>query len=308
MKKKKIIIFGGSGFIGKHLINELGNEYEYIVPSRDPIQVREKLPDNVEIIKLKRTDSKVLIPHFEQAFGIINLAGESVDGRWTKWKRRSIANSRIMIDRLIVNAFNASNNNIQFVIQGSAIGIYGYSRNKVELDEYSQKGRHGFLTRVGYKHERALHKLERKTRLIFIRTGLVLDKKEGALPKIADLYQRNLGGTIGSGKQWNSWIHIKDEVRAIQFLIQDETAQGAYNLTAPHPVQQKEFSKTLGKVLKKPSLFKKPAFLLRIMLGRMAKELLNKGLNIHPTRLLEGGFVFQFATLEKALKDIYRNK
>ena len=210
-----------------------------------------------------------------------------------------------MIDRLIVNAFNASDNKIQFVIQGSGIGIYGYSRRRVGLDEYSQKGRHGFLTRVSYKHERALHKLERKTRLIFIRTGLVLDKKEGALPKMADIYQRNLGGTMGSGKQWNSWIHIKDEVRAIKFLIESKTARGAYNLTAPNAVQQKEFSKTLGKVLRKPSFLKKPAFLLRIMLGKMAKELLIKGLNIHPTRLLEEGFVFHFDRLDNALKDIY---
>jgi len=306
--KNKIIIFGGSGFIGKHLISELGDEYDYIVPSRDPVQIKGKLPDNVEIIKLKLTDSKNLIPYFEQATGIINLAGENVGRRWTKKRKRAISSSRIMIDRLIANAFYASNNNIQFIIQASAIGIYGYSRKDVEIDEYSQRGKHGFLTRVSYKHERAMHKLEDKTRLVFIRTSFVLDNKEGGLPKMVSVFLRGLGGKVGSGKQWNSWIHIKDEVRAIKFLIESKTARGAYNLTSPNTVQQREFSKTLGKVLKKPSYLKKPAFLLKIMMGKRAKELLIKGLNIHPTRLLEEGFIFHFGRLDKALKDIYGKK
>jgi uncharacterized protein (TIGR01777 family) len=123
---------------------------------------------------------------------------------------------------------------------------------------------------------------------------------------MASAFQHNLGGTMGNGKQWNSWIHIKDEVRAIKFLIESETAQGAYNLTAPHAVKQKEFAKTLGKVLGKPSYFRKPAFLLRLMLGKMANELIINGLNIKPNRLIEEGFRFQFGKLEDALKDIYK--
>jgi uncharacterized protein (TIGR01777 family) len=303
---KKIIIFGGSGFIGRHLMNELGSEYKFIVPSRDPHRIKEKLPVNAEAIKLN--DIKNLILFFEQADGIVNLSGENVNGRWTRRKRRAISSSRLMIDRLILSAFNASNNNIKFIIQGSGIGIYGFSRENEEINEFNPRGRHGFLTRIGYKHERALHNLEEKTRVIFIRTGLVLDKEESALPKMAAPFFYNLGGTMGSGKQWNSWIHIKDEVRAIKFLMESETARGIYNLTAPLAVKQREFAKTLGNVLNRSSFFKKPAFLLSLMLGKMAKELVNKGLNIKPTRLIEEGFIFRFGTLKKALKDIYKKQ
>ena len=304
---KKIIIFGGSGFIGKHLINELGAEYECIVPSRNPHEIDGTLPANVQTVKLNLSDCKTLIPFFEQAVGIVNLAGENVGGRWTKKKKKAIESSRIKIDRNILNAFNASTHNIQFIIQGSGMGVYGFSRTKIEIDENSQTGKRGFLTRIGIKHEKALSRLQEKTRVVFIRTGLVLDGKEGALPKMANAFRYNLGGTMGSGKQWNSWIHIKDEVRAIKFLIDSKTAKGAYNLTAPNAMRQKEFSNTLGKVLNKPSFLKKPAILIQMLLGRMGKELLLRGLNIKPTRLLEEGFTFRFNTLEEALNNIYKN-
>jgi uncharacterized protein (TIGR01777 family) len=304
---RKIIIFGGSGFIGKHLIKELGNNYEYIIPTRNPREIEGKFPENCQVIKLDIIDYKSLIPFFDQADGIVNLAGENVSGKWTAKKKKAIEYSRINIDRLIVKVFLASNHNIHFIIQGSGMGVYGLSRNKIEIDESSQLGRHGFLTKVGKAHERALSSLENKTRVIHIRTGLVLDGNEGALPQMADAFHRNLGGTMGSGKQWNSWIHIKDEVRAIKFLIENESSRGAYNLTAPNAVRQKEFAKLLGKALNKPSYLKKPAFLLRLMLRGMANELLLKGLNIKPVRLLEEGFTFRFNTLEEALSDIYRN-
>lgn len=305
---RRIIIFGGSGFIGRHLIKELGDSYEFIIPSRNPNAVERRSTGNIKAIKLDFFDYKFLIPYFEQADGIVNLLGENVSGRWTRSKKRAIERSRLDADRLIVKTFTTSNQNIKFLIQGSGMGVYGFSRTKIEIDESSQLGRHGFLTKVGKNHEKAFALLEGKTRLIHIRTGLVLDREESALPQMANVFQHNLGGTMGSGKQWNSWIHIKDEVRAIKFLIENETSRGAYNLTAPNAVRQKDFSKLLGKVLNKPAYFKKPAFLLRLMLGQMADELLLKGLNIKPFRLLEEGFTFRFNTLEEALIDIYKTR
>jgi len=304
---KKIVIFGGSGFIGKHLINELGDKYEILIPSRNPSSIENQLPKNIQTFKLDFIDFKRLIPIFETAVGIVNLAGENVGGKWTANKKRVIENSRLDIDRLILKTFNAANHNIKFIIQGSGMGIYGFSRNTIVIDESSQLGMHGFLTKVGKEHERALSSLAEKTRLIHLRTGLVLDREKGALPQMADAFLRNLGGTMGSGKQWNSWIHIKDEVRAIKFLIENETSHGAYNLTAPNAVRQKEFAKLLGKALNKPSYLRKPAFLLRLLLREMADELLLKGLNIKPVRLLKEGFTFNFNTLEEALNDIYKN-
>ncbi len=306
---KKIIIFGGSGFIGKHLIKELGDGYEIVIPSRDPSKHKANMPENTSLIEFKPTGWKDLGPLFEEAGGIVNLAGEPVSGKWTERKKRDILFSRLNIDRIILKAFEVANHRIGFVIQGSGMGVYGFSRMNVEIDEESQLGRHGFLRRVGCEHEQALHPLEDKTRLVYIRTGLVLDGKEGALPLMVEAFKYKLGGTMGSGKQWISWIHIKDEVRAIRFLIENEKCRGPYNLTAPNAVRQKEFAKALGKALKSPAFMKTPSFLLRIMLGkRMANELLLKGLNIKPKRLTEQGFTFRFNKLEEALSDIYKTQ
>lgn len=303
---KKIIIFGGSGFIGRHLLNELGEGYEIALMSRNPANLSVNLPKAIRPHKIDFTRPKKLYPYFEQADGIINLAGESVDGRWTEAKKLEIENSRIKIDRVILNTFNDTKNNIKFIIQGSGMGVYGLSRNEFRIDETSKLGKHGFLTRIGLTHEKTLSPLQDKTRIVLLRTGLVLDKDEGALPKMAAAFKSGFGGQLGNGKQWNSWIHIKDEVRAIKFLIENEDARGAYNLTAPNPVKQKEFATILGSALNKPSFFKKPGFLLKMMMGEMADELLLKGLHVLPKRLLDEGFKFQFDTLEEALKDIYK--
>ncbi|MCF6169782.1 MAG: TIGR01777 family oxidoreductase [Bacteroidales bacterium] len=302
---KNIVIFGGSGFIGRHLMNELGKDYQFLVLSRDPAKLTVELPANAEAIKISFSNRNKLIPYFEQADGIVNLAGENVSGRWTEDKMREIEYSRMKIDRLILNTFEMARHNIRFVIQGSGMGVYGFSRNKMEIDEDAKLGRHGFLTKIGYAHEKSMRPLQDKTRLVYIRTGIVLDGKEGALPKMAKPFNFKLGGPLGSGKQWNSWIHIKDEVRAIRFLIENETSKGAYNLTAPNAVRQAEFAQLLGEALGKPSFLRKPSFLLRMMLGKMADELILRGLNIKPKRLLEEGFTFNFNTLEEALLDIY---
>ena len=288
-------------------MDELGKDYEFLIPSRDPTKLQVKLPPNAQTLKLSFSNRNKLVPFFEEAEGIVNLAGENVSGRWTQEKKREIESSRLKVDRLILNTFDIANHNIRFVIQGSGMGVYGFSRSEIEIDESSILGRHGFLTKVGKEHEKSLRPLQDKTRLIFLRTGLVLDEEEGALPQLAKAFKYNLGGSMGSGKQWNSWIHIKDEVQAIKFLIESKTSSGAYNLTAPNAVRQAEFANILGKNLNKSSFLKKPSFLLRMMLGEMADELILKGLNIKPKRLLEEGFTFRFNTLEEALNDIYQN-
>lgn len=300
-RKKRIVIFGGTGFIGKHLINELSGDYNIIVVSRS----RRELA-GVQTVRLRKNDYRALLPYFEDVYGVINLAGENVGRRWSKELKVKIRDSRIDIDTAIVQLFNACTNKPKFIFQGSNIGVYGLSRTQQIITEKDQKGKHGFLTRVANEHEKMFHQLEKHTRVVYLRTGIVLGTDGGALPKMAMPFKLFLGGKLGNGKQWNSWIHIRDEVRAIRFLIEAEDARGPYNLCAPQPVQQKVLAKTLGKIMNKPSFMTAPAFVLRLVLGEMADEMLLNGLNIIPQRLQHAGFIFEFESLEKALNDLIR--
>ncbi len=160
---------------------------------------------------------------------------------------------------------------------------------------------------MAISHEVTFHQLESLARVVYIRTGLVLDSDDGALPKITMPFKFFVGGRIGNGNQWSSWIHIEDEVRAIRFLIENKNSHGIYNLTAPNPVKQKKFASQIGVALKRPSYLPKPAFGLRMFMGAMADELLLNGLKVVPKRLLDDGFKFNFETIDEALSDIYDN-
>lgn len=303
---KKIIIFGGSGFIGQHLINQLMGDYEIVIFSRNPSKLPVEIAQQVEVEKIDLVNSEMLIPIFNDAYGIINLAGENVGSRWTVAKKRAIKYSRLDTDKLIVEAFKACSKKPAVVIQGSGMGVYGFKISDNAFTEDSPFGKKGFLTEVGIAHEQALESLKDKTRLIHLRTGLVLDGKGGALPQMAMPFRIFSGGHSGNGKHWVSWIHIQDEVRAIRFLLENTKTNGAYNLTAPNPVQNKYFAKILGKAMRRPSWFHIPAALLKMMMADMADELLLSGLKIIPKRLLDTGFEFQFEHIEKALNDIYQ--
>lgn len=302
---KNILIFGGSGFIGRHLIDELINNYNITVVSRNPSRLKNTFPIKVKLTNLSYNDPEKNILFFDEADAIINLAGENVGGRWTSVKKQAIKNSRLDTDKLIVNVFNLCTNKPSAIIQGSGMGVYGFEKSDNAFTEESPLGTTGFLTEVGIEHEKSLETLEGKTRLIFLRTGLVLDGKDGALPPMAMPFKFFGGGPVGNSRQWNSWIHVEDEVRAIRFLMENQNAKGPYNLTAPKPVKNKDFAKALGKALHRPSFFKVPASFLKLGMGEMADELLLSGLKIIPKRLLDDGFQFKFENLNDALKDIY---
>ncbi len=300
---RTIIIFGASGFIGKKLIQLLKSDFKIIAVSR-----RRKSGNSVEWVRMRRNEYHFLLPHFEAAEGIINLAGENVGSRWTEEKKAAIRESRLDIDATIVQAFKACTNKPKFLFQGSSMGVYGYSRTDKVIREKDPLGRHGFLTRVSQEHESLFQQLENQTRVIYLRTGLVLGNEGGAFPKLSTAFKYYVGGKLGNGKQWNSWIHIDDEIAAIRFLIDHKDASGAFNLTAPNPVQQKELARTMGKVLGKPSFIPAPAFMLRMLLGEMSREMLLSGLNIIPQRLLDEGFKFQYELVEEALKDLHEKQ
>jgi len=303
---KNILIFGGTGFIGRHLVNQIKDDYLLTILSRNPEKYTGTLPKEVRLEKIDYANPESLIHLFDEADAIINLAGENVGTRWTKKKIQSIKQSRLKADQVIVFAFGACSKKPETIIQGSGMGVYGFNPTDDSFSEESPLGSQGFLTDVGIAHEKAFHDLEQKTRVVYLRTGLVLDGKEGALPQMAMSFSLIAGGPMGSGNQWNSWIHIRDEVRAIRFLMENEKCRGPYNLTAPHPVQNRDFAKMLGKALHRPSFVSTPAFFLKLVMGAMANELLLKGLKILPKRLQEEGFRFQFEQLEDAFRDIYR--
>ena len=304
---KKVIIFGGSGFIGKHLVEELNNDYKIIVISRRKRSVAKQFKAKIAVERLRTRDLTKLSELLEDAKAVINLAGENVGGCWSKKKLDKIRKSRLDIDNIIVRAIRNTKKKPEVLIQGSAIGIYGLSRDNIDVTEKTALGQRGFLSKLTISHENTFKQLEKLMRVVYIRTGMVLDAKEGVLPKIATPFRWFIGGQIGSGNQWNSWIHIDDEVRAIRFLIEHKGCHGAYNLTAPNPVKQKQLAIEVGHTLKRPSYLPKPAFLLRFVFGKMANELLLNGLKILPEHLIEDGFKFNFEDINSALSDIYGN-
>ena len=304
---KHILIFGGTGFIGRHLFENLKDNYHITIPSRNPQKYQHLNGERIRIVQMDQHKVDAFIKFFDEADAVINLAGENVGSRWSVSKKQAIRSSRLDTDKFIVDAFNACKQKPTVVLQGSGMGVYGFEKSDDPYTEESPLGTKGFLTEVGISHEQMLKPLERKTRLIYLRTGLVLDGKEGALPPMAMPFKLYGGGPVGNGLQWNSWIHIKDEVMAIRYLLENKRCEGAYNLTAPHPVTNNEFAKTLGKVLQRPSFFRVPSLFLKLGMGEMADELLLSGLKIIPKRLIDDGFKFKFEHIHNALGEIYNN-
>ena len=301
---KKILLFGGSGFIGKHLIEELYSDYEITVLSRNPEKLPKELLEKVSSAQLDLNNFLTLVPLFETSDCIINLAGESVDGKWTEAKKTAILESRLSIDKIIIEAFEKAAKKPETIIQGSGVGYYGMAKIDDPVTVEYKSLSNSFLTDVALQHEAIFDEITLQTRVIFIRTGIVLDKNEGALPKMS-MPLSFFAGKIGDGKQWMPWIHIKDEVKAIRYLLEDTDCEGPYNLTSPNPVRQEDFVEALGEELDKRPFFPVPAFMLKAMLGEMADELLLNGMKVVPERLMKTGFRFQFETIEKALRNIY---
>ena len=305
---KTILIFGGSGFIGRHLVDELMEDYKIIILSRDPSKTSAFSHNNVTVEQYSPEDVKTLIPLFEKSTGIINLSGQNIGEKsWSKDFKDQILKSRIEIGSLIKNTFDRCENKPSFFIQSSAVHYYGVNPTDAEIKEDRPSTRDCFLTMVAVQAEENVRQLENQTRLIYARTGIVLDKVNGALSKMAMPIKMFVGGPLGNGKQWVSWIYINDIVRAFHFIIENENISRGVNLTAPHPVRQKDFAKAIGKAIHRPAFFPAPAIALRLILGKdRANDLLLSGLNVIPDKLLKAGFKFQFETIEEGLNEIYR--
>jgi uncharacterized protein len=281
---KKAAIFGGSGFIGSAVGEFLRKEgWEVLVFQR-------KSPDQPYFWDPAKgiLDKKGL----DDCPYLINLAGESIIGFWTEKKKRAIRESRVLATSLISKTLAGKD---RVLIQASATGIYG-DRGE-EIDESAARGK-GFLAEVceAWERETALMR-NSGGRVAILRFGVVLDKKGGALQKMLFPFRLGLGGRLGSGKQWMSWIALEDLVRAIYFLMNKKEAEGIYNVVAPNPVTNQEFTETLAEVMNRPHFMSVPAFVLKMVLPGMAEEVFLTSLRAMPKRLEEEGFKFEYPLL-----------
>ncbi len=303
----RVIVTGGTGFIGRPLSLRLVEKgFEVVCLTRNPQNAQKRWGDRIKFVGWDGKSPEGWLDFAEGASAIINLAGESIgSGRWNETKRQRILQSRMNAGKAVVDAVRSLKRKPEVVIQASAIGIYG-NRGSETLDESSGLG-DGFLAEIAKNWEDSTREIEALgVRRVVVRTGLVLGSTGGSLPRLLLPFRFFVGGALGSGKQWMSWIHLEDEIGSILFLLERKDLTGAYNLTAPHPLQNKLFSRELGKLLKRPAWFPVPALFLKLILGKMAEETILSSQRVLPVRLEEAGFKFVFSDLTGALTDILR--
>ncbi|MEO5740412.1 MAG: TIGR01777 family oxidoreductase, partial [Vicinamibacterales bacterium] len=237
------------------------------------------------------------------AAAVINLAGESIAAkRWSPAQKQKLRDSRLLATRSLTAAIRDAARPPAVFISGSAVGYYG-DRGGETITEASAPGT-DFLAGLAKDWETAANDVAQMTRVALVRTGIVLDRRGGALPKMLPPFQMFVGGPLGSGTQYMPWIHKEDWVRLVSWIVATETARGPVNATSPSPVTNAEFSKALGRALKRPSLLPAPAFALRLALGEMADALLLSGQRALPARAADLGFSFRYSTIDEALASV----
>ncbi len=300
----RVLITGGSGLIGRALARDLvRGGSEVIILSRRPDRVS-GLPPGVEVRHWDGRTAQGWAPLAEGADAIVNLAGENIGSkRWTRERKRLILESRLNAGRAVVEAIRKSSRKPHVVVQASGVGYYGPGGDE-QIDEHSPPA-HDFLAKIAVDWEASTAGAEVVgVRRVIIRTGVVLSAQGGALTRMLLPFRLFVGGRLGSGRQWLPWVHIADEVAAIRFLIENETAVGAFNLSAPEPVTNADFSRALGKQLGRPALVPMPGLALRCLFGEMAAVIL-EGQRAVPRRLTAAGFQFRFSKLDAALSDLF---
>ncbi|WP_421240906.1 TIGR01777 family oxidoreductase [Aeromonas enteropelogenes] len=298
----KILITGGTGFIGRRLVAHLKVNHEVVVLSRQGSRAYTLLGHDIKVL-----DSLDRLDDLNDVDAVINLAGEPIAaGRWSEQRKQLLCDSRWLLTEQLVDLIKLSTTPPKVLINASAIGWYG-RQDDAPLDEQCQTPHDEFTHQLSQQWETlAQEARSRLTRVCIVRIGLVLGTDGGALPKMLPPYRFGLGGPMGAGNQMMSWIHVQDLVRAILFLLEHGECDGIFNGTAPHPVSNKEFSQTLAHTLHRPHLFFVPAALLRLMMGE-ASDLLLTGQHVLPARLQQAGFHFTYPELPQALTNLLRS-
>ena len=281
----KIAISGSSGFIGKSLTDRFTEK-------------------KIEVISIKRDDFLLNIQDLSKKIEgvdvIINLAGAPIAARWNQSYKQLLVSSRIETTKKLVAAINHLNVKPNLFISTSAIGIY----NNVDIHtEQSVNYGNNFLSELcmNWEHEA----LKAEIRTVIFRLSVVLDKNEGALPKMLFPFKLGLGGKIGNGKQHFSWIAIEDLINIYFFIIERKDLSGIFNLASPQPINNIELTNTIGKALKKPTIFKVPIFILKLLYGEGA-GVITEGQAVVPEKLLNNGFIFRCDTIQKYFNSFYK--
>lgn len=295
LKDKTVLVAGGTGFIGHALCEAL---YEcgarVFVLTRTPSKVPATLTAVTHLSELPK----------EGMDAVINLAGERIAQRWTKSARRRIWDSRILVTRTLVDYMRATNKKPLVFISASAVGYYGTHRDTVFDEEIpSAAPSNAFAHQLCAAWEReALEAKALGIRTVLLRLGPVLGQGGGMLEKLILPFRLGLGGPLGSGNQWLSWIAKDDVIPLIMHLLQNTTLEGPVNAVAPNPVTNGDFSRALAKALRRPCVMRTPAFMMRLIYGQMAQEIMLEGQKVVPVRAVASGFSFTYPRLEEALQ------
>ena len=295
----KILVSGSHGLVGTALVRSLtgdGHEVIRLVRGEHAVGAPE--------VGWQPQQGRIDVEHLEGIHAVVHLAGENIaSGRWSAEKKKAIRESRVKGTALLSDALARLSRPPSVFLSASAIGYYG-DRGDESLTEKSAPGK-DFLSSVCVEWEQATRPaVEKGIRTVYTRFGIILDPNEGALGKMLPPFRMGVGGRVGDGKQWMSWIALDDVVNGLKFLLEDESIKGPVNFVAPEPVRNAEFTKTLGRILKRPTFFPVPAFGARLAFGEMADALLLSSQKVEPSVLEDKGFMFTWPTLEPALQHL----
>jgi uncharacterized protein (TIGR01777 family) len=300
---KRVIVTGGTGFIGTPLCQTLADKgYEVVVLSRSPEKVPQVLNRrSIQGVAWNGKDATGWGHLADGALAIVNLAGENVGQRWSEDVKRKLRESRLNAGRAVVEAIQQATTKPQVLVQASAIGYYGPRSDDATLSEGAPPG-NDFLAKLCQEWEASTAAVEQLgVRRAVARIGVVVGEGGGALERLLPFFKLGLGGPMGNGQQWWAWVHRQDVVNALIWLIETPQAHGVYNITAPTPLRNKEFSQELGRALHRPSLLPVPSFALDLILGEGSSFVLT-GQRVVPTKLQQEGFTFRYPTAYEAFQ------
>lgn len=301
----RILITGGSGFVGTRLTAALlGRGHEVTVLSRSE-KAAAGLPAGLIVVKGDPTQPGKWQEHVAGKDVLVNLAGASIFRRWNAAYKDLLRSSRILTTRNLVDAIPQDSSSNTVLVSTSAVGYYGITREE-ELDESAPPGKDFLATLAQEWEAEALKAGDKGVRVVVTRFGVVLGRGAGALKQMAMPFRFFLGGRLGSGRQWFSWIHVEDLCRAAIFVMENESIQGPVNFTAPHPVRNMGLARAIGRVMGRPAFMPAPAFMIRWVLGEFGSVILG-GQQVVPRILERNGFRFNFPHVDAALADLMPN-